>query len=92
MVANWPDTRRHHWQVLLQARAIENLAYVIGVNRVGEANKLTYVGDSRIFDPLGEMLAGAAKGETVLFADIDAQTVQAARDRFGFLNDRRKRE
>ena len=46
--------RRAHWQALLVARAIENQAYVVGVNRVGEGGGLTYAGDSRIIDPLGE--------------------------------------
>jgi predicted amidohydrolase len=87
--ANWPEARRAHWQVLLQARAIENQAYVVGVNRVGEGGGLAYSGDSRIFDPLGEMLAGGARTETVLLADIDAGEVAKVRDRFRFLPDRR---
>ena len=58
--ANWPAKRRLHWQALLQARAIENQAYVVGVNRVGEGGGLAYSGDSRIVDPLGELLATAA--------------------------------
>ena len=56
---------------LLQARAIENQAYVVGCNRVGEGGGLKYVGDSRIVDPLGELLATGSQGETILFADID---------------------
>jgi predicted amidohydrolase len=87
--ANWPEARRTHWQVLLQARAIENQAYVVGVNRVGEGGGLTYSGDSRIFDPLGEMLAGAARTESVLLADVDPGEVAKVRDRFRFLPDRR---
>ena len=54
--ANWPAPRRLHWQALLQARAIENLAYVVGCNRVGSGGGLDYAGDSRIVDPLGELL------------------------------------
>ena len=87
--ANWPEARRSHWTALLQARAIENQAYVVGVNRVGEGGGLAYSGDSRIFDPLGEMLAGAARTETVLLADIDAAEVAKVRERFRFLQDRR---
>jgi predicted amidohydrolase len=87
--ANWPEARRAHWQALLQARAIENQAYVVGVNRVGEGGGITYAGDSRIFDPLGEMLAGAARTESVLLADVDAAEVAKVRDRFRFLPDRR---
>jgi predicted amidohydrolase len=74
---------------LLQARAIENQAYVVGCNRVGEGGGLKYVGDSRIVDPLGELLATGSQAETILFADIEPATVTATRDRFRFLQDRR---
>jgi predicted amidohydrolase len=87
--ANWPESRRLHWQALLQARAIENQCYVLGVNRVGEGGKLAYCGDSRIIDPLGELLATGARTETILLADISADTVAAVRDQFRFLPDRR---
>ena len=87
--ANWPETRRTHWMALLQARAIENQAYVVGCNRVGEGGGLRYSGDSRIVDPLGELLATGSQGETILFADIEPATVAAVRDRFRFLPDRR---
>ena len=87
--ANWPEARRVHWQTLLQARAIENQAYVIGCNRVGEGGGLSYSGDSRIVDPLGELLATAARTESILLADISAATVAATRERFQFLRDRR---
>jgi len=87
--ANWPEPRRLHWQALLQARAIENQAYVIGCNRVGEGNGLTYAGDSRIIDPQGELLATAARTEAILLADISVETVTQTRDRFRFLQDRR---
>jgi len=87
--ANWPEPRRLHWQVLLQARAIENQAYVIGCNRVGEGGGLTYSGDSRIVDPMGELLATAARTESILLADISADHVAATRARFQFLRDRR---
>ena len=89
LCANWPEGRRLHWQSLLTARAIENQAYVVGVNRVGEGGKLRYVGDSRIIDPLGELLATAAGGEALLVADVTAEHVTAVRDRFRFLPDRR---
>ncbi len=87
--ANWPEPRRNHWMSLLQARAIENQAYVVGCNRVGEGGGLKYVGDSRIVDPLGELLATGSQAETILFADIEPATVAATRDRFRFLQDRR---
>ncbi len=87
--ANWPEARRLPWTALLQARAIENQAYVIGCNRVGTGNGLAYSGDSRIIDPLGEVLVGAAQTESILLADVTAERVAEVRDRFRFLQDRR---
>jgi len=88
--ANWPSPRRHHWQTLLQARAIENQAYVVGCNRVGTAGDGTeHVGDTRIVSPMGELLATAAGGETIVLADVHPAEVAATRDRFRFLPDRR---
>lgn len=89
VVANWPAKRRLHWSTLLRARAIENQAYVVGVNRVGTGGALDYSGDSAIIDPLGEILASGAGGETVLFADIDTDHVSSTREHFRFLQDRR---
>jgi omega-amidase len=87
--ANWPDARREHWMALLRARAIENQAYVVGVNRVGDGKRLHYVGDSMIIDPLGEVLARGGEHETILTADIDPARVAAVRSEFPFLQDRR---
>jgi predicted amidohydrolase len=88
--ANWPSPRRLHWQTLLQARAIENQAYVVGCNRVGTAGDGTeHAGDSRIVSPMGELLATAAGVETIVLADVDASEVEATRDRLRFLPDRR---
>jgi predicted amidohydrolase len=88
--ANWPSPRRHHWQTLLRARAIENQAYVVGVNRVGaDGNGLEHLGDSRIISPMGELLATAAGVETMLLADVDAAEVAATREKFAFMPDRR---
>ena len=89
LVANWPAKRRLHWSTLLRARAIENQAYVVGVNRVGSGGGLDYCGDSAIIDPLGEVLATGAGGETVLLADLDAAHVASTRSHFRFLQDRR---
>jgi len=89
LVANWPEKRRLHWSTLLQARAIENQAYVVGVNRVGSGGGLEYSGDSAIIDPLGEVLASGARGETILFADVDTEHVASTRAHFRFLQDRR---
>jgi len=87
--ANWPGVRRSHWMALLQARAIENQAYVVGVNRVGHGDGLDYTGDSRIIDPLGEVLVEAPVGEVAtLRAGIDPARVADVRDRFRFMEDR----
>jgi predicted amidohydrolase len=89
VVANWPESRRGHWQALLTARAIENQAYVVGVNRVGKGGSLSYTGDSRIVSPNGEVLASAAEGETMLLADLDPAEVARVRAALPFLPDRR---
>ena len=89
VVANWPAARRHHWQVLLSARAIENQAYVVGVNRVGAGGGIRYDGDSRIVSPFGEVLAEATGVERILFAEVDAAVVAETRARYPFLADRR---
>ena len=87
-VANWPEARRHHWQALLLARAIENQAYVVACNRVGQGGKLAYAGDSAIIDPLGEVLAAGSRTEALLVADVDPARVAAVRAEFPFLADR----
>ncbi|MEZ5375279.1 MAG: nitrilase-related carbon-nitrogen hydrolase [Acidimicrobiales bacterium] len=95
IVANWPGGRRLHWQTLLRARAIENQAYVLGVNRVGldgndgDEQRLLYTGDSMLIDPLGELLATAAGSETVIVGDVDPAIVTEVRTRFPFQADRR---
>ena len=93
VVANWPAARREHWMTLLRARAIENQAYVVGVNRVGNGGaegQFTYAGDSRIVDPWGEVLAEGGSEPTLLLADLDAERVRDARERFPVLKDRRR--
>ncbi|MEE2807184.1 MAG: nitrilase-related carbon-nitrogen hydrolase, partial [Actinomycetota bacterium] len=87
--ANWPQRRRVHWRTLLQARAIENQAYVVGVNRVGQGDGLEYVGDSAVIDPWGEVLASGASVEALLVVDVDASTVEKTRLAFPVLQDRR---
>ncbi len=87
--ANWPASRREHWMTLLQARAIENQAYVVGCNRVGDGGGLHYSGDSAIYDPLGRPLATADDTVSILYADIDPEVVRETRLAFPFMNDRR---
>lgn len=89
VIANWPAKRRLHWTALLTARAIENQAYVIGVNRVGRGDQLDYAGDSMILDAWGETLSSAASAETMILADVHGQRVEQTRERFPILPDRR---
>ena len=94
VVAAWPAARREHWRTLLRARAIENQAYVVGVNRVGTAGKLKYAGDSAVIGPFGDELAvapdtGAVGPECTRIADVDPDHVRAVRAQYPFLPDRR---
>ncbi len=81
--ANWPTPRIAHWRALLIARAIENQAYVLGVNRVGkDPTPLEYPGASLAVDPQGNVLAEAGAEECVLSVDIDPGEVRSWRGRF----------
>jgi omega-amidase len=87
-VANWPERRSHAWKTLLQARAIENQCYVVGVNRVGsDGNQIAHSGDSMIIDPLGEVLYhGEAKEEVSTFV-LHKERLEEIRQRFPFWKD-----
>jgi predicted amidohydrolase len=86
--ANWPASRRSHWRTLLRARAIENQAWVVGVNRVGRVGRLDYAGDTCIIDPLGEVLEAEEGVETTVAAEVDPARVAQVRAEFPFLPDR----
>jgi predicted amidohydrolase len=88
VVANWPAPRRSHWRSLLIARAIENQAYVVGVNRVGSGGGAAYDGGTLVVEPFGEVIAEAGAAEQVLVAEIDASHVSDVRRRYPFLADR----
>jgi predicted amidohydrolase len=82
-VANWPAPRAYAWKTLLRARAIENLACVIGVNRVGtDGNGLDYAGDSVALDPLGQPLVEGDAQARVLEATFSAEQLRGHRERF----------
>jgi omega-amidase len=89
VIASWPFPRDTHWITLLQARAIENQAYVIGVNRCGKDPNHTYPGRSLIIDPHGKILADAGNTEKIFTADVDPQIVQNWRRDFPALADMR---
>jgi len=87
-VANWPHRRSLAWKTLLQARAIENQAYVIGVNRVGnDGHKIEHSGDSMIIDPLGDILYHQADKEDVFTLTVEKEKLDAIRQRFPFWKD-----
>jgi predicted amidohydrolase len=82
-VANWPAARRQPWRTLLRARAIENLSYCIGVNRVGvDGNDLAYAGDSAVLDFTGEPLIELGAQEQVITTLLDPVLLAEHRERF----------
>lgn len=87
VIADWPAKRQQHWLTLLQARAIENLAYVIGVNQVGKDPQFTYAGRSVVVDPHGIILADAGEQERVVHASIELDAVTRWREEFPALRD-----
>ena len=89
VIANWPIRRAHAWRTLLAARAIDDQAWVLGVNRVGEGEGHPYRGDTSLLDPWGEVVATLADAPGVVVGEVDAATVSDARRRFSFLDDRR---
>jgi len=87
-VANWPERRSLAWKTLLQARAIENQCYVIGVNRVGEdGTGVYYAGDSMVVNAMGEILYHKPHEEDVFTIELDKQHLQETRKRFPFWKD-----
>ena len=89
-VANWPKPRISAWDTLLKARAIENMSYVVGVNRCGEDSKGNdYPGHSAIYDSLGNCISGDLSSETKnIFASINYHELKAYRKKLRFLEDR----
>lgn len=90
-VANWPEKRITAWDTLLKARAIENMSYVVGVNRTGkDINDFPYVGHSAIYDYLGQKISTHSPEEAhvVEHCELDKKKLLEARKKFGFLKDR----
>lgn len=88
-VANWPKPRIMAWDALLKARAIENISFVIGVNRIGlDGNKHEYVGHSVVHDELGSSKVEANENDDVFFATLDKVQLLQTREKLNFLNDR----
>jgi predicted amidohydrolase len=87
VMALWPVKRQQHWITLLQARAIENQAYVVGVNRIGREPELLYAGRSIVVDPHGIIIADAGEREQVLTAAAELAVVESWRHEFPALRD-----
>jgi len=89
-VANWPAKRVAHWEILLQARAIENQAFVVGINRVGkDGNGLSYTGSSMCVDPLGNVIDILKEKEGKLSAKISLSELKNVREKLPFLQDQK---
>ncbi|WP_341900667.1 nitrilase-related carbon-nitrogen hydrolase [Fluviicola taffensis] len=87
-VANWPERRIHHWSTLLPARAIENQCYVAGLNRVGTDNSgLTYTGQSKLINLLGEELSNLSDSESVITYSVSYEEQRRLRAQIPFLRD-----
>ena len=88
-VASWPKVRTNAWDILLKARAVENLSYTIGVNRIGtDNNNLDYIGHSQIIDELGNFIIEPTEIEGVFIADLDKNKMLETRKKLNFLNDK----
>ncbi|MCP0887875.1 carbon-nitrogen family hydrolase [Ligilactobacillus sp. WILCCON 0076] len=88
--AQWPVPRIKQWEILLQARAIENQAYVVAVNRVGDERRDSFNGHSMVIDPLGNIVVQAkSEAEEIVYADLDLEQVAKVRGVIPVFNDRR---
>jgi omega-amidase len=90
VIANWPEPRDAHWLALLRARAIENLCYVVGVNRAGSDPHVRYAGHSLVVGPRGETVAQAGQQPEVLTAEIELAPLVEYRRQFPALDDMRR--
>lgn len=89
VIANFPAVREAHWLALLAARAIENQAYVVGVNRCGNDPNYAFNGRSQIIDPRGQIMVDGGNGEQVITADPDIDALTEYRQQFPVLDDMR---
>jgi len=88
-VANWPKPRVNAWDILLKARAVENMSYVIGVNRIGtDNNNLEYIGHSQAIDFLGNYIQEPLENEGVFIIELNKDEMLETRKKLAFLNDK----
>lgn len=88
--AAWPEARIDQWKTLLKARAIENQAYVAGINRTGSEPGIKYAGGTMLFDPLGNCVLDAEDKEGIFAAEINPSLPELTRTSFPFMKERRK--
>jgi predicted amidohydrolase len=87
-VANWPERRNHAWKTLLQARAIENQCYVVGVNRIGnDGNNIYHSGDTMITDAMGQVLYTREHAEDIFTLTLEKAPLAEVRKKIPFLDD-----
>jgi predicted amidohydrolase len=89
VIANWSISRKEDWAVLLKARAVENQAFVIGVNRTGNGGGLTYFGDSMVISPRGKILAQAREESGLTTVNIFPEEALTCRKKFPVKADRK---
>lgn len=87
VAAAWPISRIHTWTHLLKTRAIENQAYVVGVNGVGMQDQEALGGDSAVFGPTGDMIASAGHSEEILNVTLDLEILKTHRSNYSYLLD-----
>lgn len=88
-VANWPKVRTNAWDILLKARAVENLSYVVGVNRIGfDANNYEHIGHSQAVDFLGNYILEPQETENVFLIELDKNVMVETRKKLDFLSDK----
>lgn len=89
VAANWPESRREHWKILLRARAVENQMFIAGVNCTGSTGEVSYSGDSCFISPNGHVLQSLEYSEGIIYCEI-GQEAQAQREAYPFRKDRRR--
>lgn len=90
VIANWPSARQRHWEVLTQARAIENQCYVVAVNRIGKGDGIAYKGGSVIFDAWGERCDKPAPNSSLRIGELSRAMVSGIREKFPLISDKRR--
>lgn len=89
IVAQWPAARKLHWQILSQARAVENQCFVVATNSCGAAGETQYGGFSVAYDPWGEILGSAGAKEMILTVDMDLEIIKGIRESINVYKDRK---